>query len=83
MKLTLIALRELAGRNKKEVVLVLGSMTAFLPQYTSPLYSASKHTLVGFVRSLGPAEEYEGVKVVTICPGYGTIDLDVLVRNWN
>jgi hypothetical protein len=38
----------------------------FLP---TARYIATKHGVVGFTKSLKLAEKYEGVKVVTICPG--------------
>lgn len=69
IKLTRIAFQTLVSRNRKGVVLLVGSMTAFVPQYSAPLYSATKSGLVGFVRSLGQADTFEGVKVVMICPG--------------
>jgi NAD(P)-dependent dehydrogenase (short-subunit alcohol dehydrogenase family) len=35
-----------------------------------PLYSASKHGVVGLVRSLGPALAPEGIRVNAVCPGF-------------
>ncbi len=35
-----------------------------------PLYAASKHAVVGLVRSLAPALEAEGIRVNAACPGY-------------
>lgn len=69
IKLTRIALQSLVQKNRKGVVLFVGSMTAFVPQYSTPLYSATKSGLVGFVRAMGLADAAEGVKVVMICPG--------------
>jgi NAD(P)-dependent dehydrogenase (short-subunit alcohol dehydrogenase family) len=34
-----------------------------------PIYTMSKHAVVGLVRSLGPALEAEGIKVNAVCPG--------------
>ena len=36
--------------------------------YPAPLYTASKHALVGFTKSMGQADADEGVKIVCICP---------------
>jgi NAD(P)-dependent dehydrogenase (short-subunit alcohol dehydrogenase family) len=38
-------------------------------QHQAPMYSTTKHALVGFTRSMGDLDTHEGVKVVTICPG--------------
>ncbi|RFU28326.1 hypothetical protein B7463_g8011, partial [Scytalidium lignicola] len=69
IKLTRLALEALAKKQQKGVVLVVGSMTAFSPQYSSPLYCATKAGVTLFVRSMEDADEREGVKVVLICPG--------------
>jgi NAD(P)-dependent dehydrogenase (short-subunit alcohol dehydrogenase family) len=34
-----------------------------------PIYTMSKHAVVGLVRALGPALEAEGIKVNAVCPG--------------
>jgi NAD(P)-dependent dehydrogenase (short-subunit alcohol dehydrogenase family) len=34
-----------------------------------PIYTMSKHAVVGLVRSLGPALEAEGIKINAVCPG--------------
>jgi NAD(P)-dependent dehydrogenase (short-subunit alcohol dehydrogenase family) len=34
-----------------------------------PIYTMSKHAVVGLVRSLGPALEADGIKVNAVCPG--------------
>lgn len=69
LRLTRLAIRALAGRNKKGVVLIVASIAGIEGCYGAPLYCAAKHALVGFVKSMGLAEENEGVKVVAICPG--------------
>jgi NAD(P)-dependent dehydrogenase (short-subunit alcohol dehydrogenase family) len=35
-----------------------------------PLYSASKHAVVGLVRSLGPGLALEGIRLNAVCPGF-------------
>jgi NAD(P)-dependent dehydrogenase (short-subunit alcohol dehydrogenase family) len=34
-----------------------------------PIYTLTKHAVVGLVRSLGPALEPEGIKINAVCPG--------------
>lgn len=63
-------MRALLGRNKKGVVALVSSMAGYSKHYSAPLYSATKHAIVGFARSMGDAEQVQGVKVVCICPGY-------------
>lgn len=63
-------MRALLGRDKKGVVAIVASMAGYTKHYAAPLYSATKHALVGFTRSMGDAEQLQGLKVVAICPGY-------------
>ncbi|KAI9871104.1 MAG: hypothetical protein M1830_003306, partial [Pleopsidium flavum] len=69
IKLTRIAIRALLGKNKKGVVLIIASLAGLVGIYSSALYSATKHAIVGFVKSMADADPLEGVKVVCICPG--------------
>lgn len=69
IKLTRIAMRALLGRDKKGVVLMIASVAGLAGLYASPLYCATKHAIVGFVKSMAEADRLEGVKVVAICPG--------------
>ncbi|KAM5346073.1 hypothetical protein ACJ41O_009078 [Fusarium nematophilum] len=69
IKLTRLAIRALLGKNKRGVVAIVGSIAGYSKQYPAPIYSATKHAIVGFTRSLGSAQEVQGVKVVSVCPG--------------
>jgi NAD(P)-dependent dehydrogenase (short-subunit alcohol dehydrogenase family) len=35
-----------------------------------PVYAATKHAVVGFVRSVAPALEARGISINTVCPGF-------------
>ena len=74
IKLTRLAMRALAGKNKKGVVkgvvCCISSIAGLNGYYAAALYCASKHAIVGIVRSLGMADVEESVKIVGICPGY-------------
>jgi NAD(P)-dependent dehydrogenase (short-subunit alcohol dehydrogenase family) len=70
IKFTRLAMRGLLGKNKKGVVLLVASIAGYSKQYPAPIYSATKHAVVGFTRSMGDAENLQGVKVVAMCPGY-------------
>ncbi|KAK2810058.1 hypothetical protein FQN50_003252 [Emmonsiellopsis sp. PD_5] len=69
IKLTRLAIRALQGRNKRGVVLLVSSIAGLDGYYVKPLYCATKHAIVGFVKSMGFAETQLGVKVVGVCPG--------------
>ncbi|KAF1815478.1 NAD(P)-binding protein [Eremomyces bilateralis CBS 781.70] len=69
IKLTRIAMQALAEADKKGVVLSVASIAGLSGTYSSALYVATKHAVVGFTRSMALADKYEGIKIVTICPG--------------
>ncbi|KAJ5713997.1 NAD(P)-binding protein [Penicillium malachiteum] len=68
IKLTRIAIQALLSRDKRGVVCIIGSIAGLAGNYAVPLYCASKHAVTGFVRSMVPCEELEGVKITAICP---------------
>ena len=69
MKLTRLAMRALASRDKQGVVCCIASSSGLMGIYTAPMYCASKHAVIGFVKSMAPAERIEGVRVVCCAPG--------------
>ncbi|KAK3717568.1 hypothetical protein LTR37_005634 [Vermiconidia calcicola] len=69
IKLSRIAMRTLVSENRKGVILPFASIGGIAGSYNCPLYIACKHGIVGFVKSMKFLEKYEGIKVVTICPG--------------
>lgn len=69
IKLTRLAIRALLGKDKQGVVAIVASIAGYSKQYPAPIYSATKHAVVGFTRSLGDAQQVQGVKVVAVCPG--------------
>jgi NAD(P)-dependent dehydrogenase (short-subunit alcohol dehydrogenase family) len=75
IRLTRLAFRALVGANKKGVVCLIASMAGLNGFYIAALYCASKHAVVGLAKSLGQADESEGVKVVCMCPGMVTTPL--------
>ncbi|KAK4898818.1 hypothetical protein LTR27_003549 [Elasticomyces elasticus] len=69
MKLTRIAMRSCLGANKPGIMLIVASGAGITGNYACPIYCASKHAVVGFTKSMAPADADENFKVVTICPG--------------
>ncbi|MFJ7130543.1 SDR family NAD(P)-dependent oxidoreductase [Streptomyces sp. NPDC098101] len=49
-------------------VVVTASATGMRPSY-EVFYAASKHAVVGLVRSLGPVLEADGISINALCPG--------------
>jgi NAD(P)-dependent dehydrogenase (short-subunit alcohol dehydrogenase family) len=69
IKMTRLAIRALLGADKKGVVCLVASGAGLGGFYLASLYCASKAAVVGFAKSMGMADQEEGVKVVCICPG--------------
>ncbi|KAK5313146.1 hypothetical protein LTR70_007764 [Exophiala xenobiotica] len=69
IKLTRLAMRALLGARKKGVVVLVASTAGIRGNYLASLYSASKHAIVGFTKSMGQADPEEGVRIVCVCPG--------------
>lgn len=75
VRLTRLAFRALLGADKKGVVCLVSSMAGLNGHYLAALYCSSKHAVVGLAKSLGPADEESGIKVVCMCPGVVTTPL--------
>lgn len=56
-------MQNLVSEDRKGVVLPIASVGGLAGAYHVPLYIASKHAIVGFVKSMKQAEAYEGIKV--------------------
>ncbi|KAI1623927.1 hypothetical protein EDD37DRAFT_592242 [Exophiala viscosa] len=69
MKLTRIATKALLSEQKKGVILILASLAGFLGTFSAPLYCASKHAVIGFVRSMADLDCYANIRVHAIAPG--------------
>ena len=50
-------------------VVVTASLAGITPYTVDPLYSMSKHAVVGLVRSLGPTLSEKGIRISALCPG--------------
>lgn len=60
---------------KSGVIVNIASVTGLYPAYFLPIYSASKHAVVGFSRSLASMYDKTGVRVVIMCPGVTATEL--------
>lgn len=50
-------------------IVVTASLAGITPYSVDPLYTLSKHAVVGLVRSLGPTLAERGIRINAICPG--------------
>ncbi|MFG1958894.1 SDR family NAD(P)-dependent oxidoreductase [Nonomuraea sp. NPDC049028] len=51
-------------------IVVTSSLAGIAPNPFDPVYSASKHAIIGLVRSLAPALTESGVTINAVCPGF-------------
>jgi NAD(P)-dependent dehydrogenase (short-subunit alcohol dehydrogenase family) len=49
-------------------IVVTASIYGLIPMMTDPLYTLTKHALVGFVRAVAPELERSGVSIAAVCP---------------
>ena len=59
----------MVGR-KSGHILVTASLAGIIAIAPDPIYGLTKHAMVGFVKSLGPALEPHGVCISALCPGF-------------
>ena len=50
-------------------IVVTSSIAGVTPQVEDPAYTATKHALVGLVRSLAPTLAKDGITIGAVCPG--------------
>ncbi|KAJ8348005.1 hypothetical protein SKAU_G00265940 [Synaphobranchus kaupii] len=71
---TYLALQHMKKENGGEggVIVNIASMAGLGPQLTSPIYTATKHGIVGFTRALAGASQASGygVRINAFCPAY-------------
>ena len=65
------SVRELASRLMPAggSICVTASLAGLGPMPSDPVYSLTKHALVGFVRSVAPQLEARGIRINAVCPG--------------
>jgi len=68
IKLTRLAIRQSLNKGKRASVCIIASVGGLAGSIAAPLYCATKHAMVGFVKSMKDTEPLTGVKITTICP---------------
>jgi len=56
-------------------IVATGSLGGLVGQRYDPLYSMTKHAVIGYVRSAGEALADEGIRVCALCPGFADTPL--------
>lgn len=57
-------------RDRDKSLLITASCGGLYPSYYSPIYTATKHAVLGFMRSIAPYFYHRaGIRVNAICPG--------------
>ncbi|GAA0910800.1 hypothetical protein GCM10009559_81730 [Pseudonocardia zijingensis] len=51
-------------------VVVTASLAGLVPMAGDPLYTLTKHAVVGYVRAVAPSLGSEGITVAALCPGF-------------
>lgn len=50
-------------------IVATASLAGLIPMPSDPVYSLTKHAVVGFVRSVAPSLEPRGITINLVCPG--------------
>lgn len=67
--LGVLALAPVMSRRGGGAIVATASLAGLGPYYDDPFYAATKHAIVGFVRSAAPQLAADGVRLHAICPG--------------
>ena len=57
------------GRSGGGAIVVTASVAGLIAWPPDPVYTISKHGLVGYVRSIAPALHQKGITINAVCPG--------------
>jgi NAD(P)-dependent dehydrogenase (short-subunit alcohol dehydrogenase family) len=66
---TIRAIRERTDGREGGVIVATASIAGLDPHPPNPIYTLTKHAVVGFVRALAPSLADEGIAVHAVCPG--------------
>lgn len=62
-------------------IILTASLAGLMPLDLDPIYTASKHAIVGFTRAVGKQASEQGITVQALCPGFTeTAILDTGIR---
>lgn len=64
-----VAARHLPSEQRPSDIVVTASVAGVTALSVDPLYSMSKHAVIGFARSIAPTLDGIGIRIQVICPG--------------
>jgi NAD(P)-dependent dehydrogenase (short-subunit alcohol dehydrogenase family) len=62
-------------------IVATASLAGLIPMESDPVYSLTKHAVVGFVRSVAPALAERGITINLVCPGIADTPMADSVRD--
>jgi NAD(P)-dependent dehydrogenase (short-subunit alcohol dehydrogenase family) len=64
-------------------IVATASLAGLLPMWLDPIYTLTKHAVVGFVRAAAPQLAERGIRINALCPGFAdTPIVDDTLREW-
>jgi NAD(P)-dependent dehydrogenase (short-subunit alcohol dehydrogenase family) len=64
-------------------IVATASLAGLLPIWLDPIYTLTKHAVVGFVRAAAPQLAERGIRINALCPGFAdTPIVDDTLREW-
>jgi NAD(P)-dependent dehydrogenase (short-subunit alcohol dehydrogenase family) len=64
-------------------IVATASLAGLVPMPLDPIYTLTKHAVVGYVRAVAPALEERGIRINALCPGF--VDTPIVTpqaREW-
>jgi NAD(P)-dependent dehydrogenase (short-subunit alcohol dehydrogenase family) len=52
------------------VIVATASLAGLVPMPHDPIYTLTKHAVIGYVRSVAPSLAERGVRIKAVCPGF-------------
>jgi NAD(P)-dependent dehydrogenase (short-subunit alcohol dehydrogenase family) len=56
--------------NTGSAIVATASLAGLAPNFSDPIYTLTKHAVVGFVRSVAPQLELRGIRISAVAPGF-------------
>jgi NAD(P)-dependent dehydrogenase (short-subunit alcohol dehydrogenase family) len=64
-------------------IVATASLAGLVPMWLDPIYTLTKHAVVGFVRAAAPQLAERGIRINALCPGFAdTPIVDDALREW-
>lgn len=65
------------------VIVATGSLAGLVPMPLDPIYTLTKHAVVGYVRAVAPQLAERGIRINVVCPGFAdTAIVTPELREW-